>query len=103
VGELHITLEGLRESAKGLACEVLDRNDLDLRLTERLLFLVRLLTQWWEQFEPLRERLGENPDFPLGILLKDARLLHVNSGLYELQTARISEELLKRVAVEESM
>jgi alkylation response protein AidB-like acyl-CoA dehydrogenase len=103
VGELHITLEGLRESAKGLACEVLDRNDLDLRLTERLLFLVRLLTQWWEQLEPLRERLGENPDFPLGILLKDARLLHVNSGLYELQTARISEGLLKRVAVEESM
>lgn len=103
VGELHITLEGLRESAKGLASEVLDRNDLDLRLTERLLFLVRLLTQWWEQFEPLRERLGENPDFPLGILLKDARLLHVNSGLYELQTARISEKLLKRVAVEESM
>ena len=103
VGELHITLEGLRESAKRLACEVLDRNDLDLRLTERLLFLVRLLTQWWEKLEPLRERAGENPDFPLGILLKDARLLHVNSGLYELQTARISEELLKRVAVEESM
>jgi alkylation response protein AidB-like acyl-CoA dehydrogenase len=103
VGELHITLEGLGEFAKGLACDVLDRNDLDLRLTERLLFLVRLLTQWWEQLEPLRERLGENPDFPLGILLKDARLLHVNSGLYELQTARISEELLKRVAVEQSM
>jgi alkylation response protein AidB-like acyl-CoA dehydrogenase len=103
VGELHITLEGLRESAKGLACEVLDRNDLDLRLRERLLFLVRLLTQWWENLEPLRERVGENPEFPLGILLNDARLLQVNSGLYELQTARISEELLKRVAVEESM
>jgi alkylation response protein AidB-like acyl-CoA dehydrogenase len=103
VGELHITLEGFRESAKGLACEVLDRNDLDLRLKERLLFLVRLLTQWWKNLEPLRERVGENPDFPLGILLKDARLLQVNSGLYELQTARISEELLKRVAIKESM
>ena len=99
VAELHITLEGLRESAKGLACEVLDRNDLDRRLTERLLFLVRLLTQWWEQLEPLRERVGQNPGFPLGILLRDARLLDVNRSLYELQTARVFEELLKRVAV----
>ena len=103
VAELHITLEGLRESAKGLACEVLERNDLDLRLTERLLFLVRLLTQWWEQLEPLRERLGEDPGFPLGILLKDAHLLDVNRRLYELQTVRVFEERFKRVAVQESM
>jgi alkylation response protein AidB-like acyl-CoA dehydrogenase len=103
VAELHITLEGLRESAKGLACEVLERNDLDLRLTERLLFFVRLLTQWWEQLQPLRERLGEDPGFPLGILLKDARLLDVNRSLYDLQTVRIFEARLKRVAVEESI
>jgi alkylation response protein AidB-like acyl-CoA dehydrogenase len=98
VAELHVTLEGLREYAKGLASEVLHRNELDVRLNERLLFLVRLLTEWWDRLAPLRESFGQNPTFPLGILLKDAALLHVNRRLYELQTARVSEAILKRAA-----
>jgi alkylation response protein AidB-like acyl-CoA dehydrogenase len=94
--ELHIALKGLREFSRTLACEVLDRNDLDTRLTERLLFAVGLLTQWWERFEQLRQGISETPKFPLGILLKDARLLNVSGQLYELQKARVAEELLNK-------
>ena len=94
VGELHITLEGLREFSRKLACEVLDRNDLDERLTERLLFAVGMLTQWWERFEQLRQVVSEIPEFPLGILLKDARLLNVSSQLYQLQKTRVAKTLL---------
>jgi alkylation response protein AidB-like acyl-CoA dehydrogenase len=96
VAELHITLEGLREFSKNMACEVLGRTNLDTRLNERLLFAVGLLTQWWERFEELRQGLSETPPFPLGILLKDARLLGVNRNLYALQTARVAEALINK-------
>jgi alkylation response protein AidB-like acyl-CoA dehydrogenase len=94
VAELHVMLEGLREFSRSLACEVLDRNGLDRRLRERLLFFVRLLAQWWDLFGPLAERFTGDPPFPLGILLADARLMDVNRQLYELQTARVAEGLL---------
>ena len=103
VAELHITLEGLREFSKGLACEVLDRTELDTRLTERLLFVAGLLTQWWDRFQPLVKGVSEIPEFPLGILLKDAQLLNVGSQLYELQKARVAEKLIERVTAGESM
>ena len=96
VAELHIALEGLREFSRGMACEVLDRTELDMRLTHRLLFTVRLLTEWWNHLRKLRKTVGTIPPFPLGILLKDARLLDVNRSLYDLQTARVFEELLKK-------
>ncbi len=96
VAELHITLEGLREFSKGLACEVLDRTGLDARLTERLLFVAGLLTQWWDRFQQLRKGVSEIPEFPLGILLKDAQLLNVGSQLYELQKARVAKTLLEK-------
>ncbi len=103
VAELHITLEGLREFSKGLACEVLDRTDLDARLTERLLFAAGLLSHWWDRFQQLRQGISDIPEFPLGILLKDARLLNVGSQLYELQKTRIAEKLIERVTAGESM
>jgi len=103
VAELHITLEGLREFSKGLACEVLDRTDLDARLTERLLFVAGLLRHWWDRFQQLRQGVSEIPEFPLGILLKDAQLLNVGSQLYELQKARVAEKLIERVTAGESM
>jgi alkylation response protein AidB-like acyl-CoA dehydrogenase len=96
--ELHITLEALREFSRGLACEALHRTDLDIRLTKHLLFTVRLLTEWWDQSQQLREMAGATPPFPLGILLKDARLLDVNRNLYQLQTARVFDDLIKGVA-----
>jgi alkylation response protein AidB-like acyl-CoA dehydrogenase len=94
VAELHIALEGLREFSRKMACEVLDRNELDTRLMERLLFGVGLLTQWWERFDDVRQGISETLPFPLAILLKDARLLDVNKNLYALQTARIAEALI---------
>ena len=94
--ELHIMLTGLREFSRGLACEVLQRTDLDMRLTKHLLFTVRLLTECWDQLQRLRETVVTTPPFPLGILLKDARLLEVNRSLYQLQTARVFEDLLKK-------
>ncbi len=97
VAELHITLEGLGEFARGLACEVIERTDLDRRLTERLLFTVGLLTEWWELFERIRQGLAENLPFPLGILLQDARLLTVSGQLYELQKSRVAANLLEGV------
>ncbi len=97
VAELHITLEGLAEFSRTLACEVLDRTELDRRLTERLLFAVGLLTQWWERFGELRQSLAEDPPFPLGILIKDASLLNVSGQLYELQKARVAKNLLEEV------
>jgi alkylation response protein AidB-like acyl-CoA dehydrogenase len=103
VAELHITLEGLREFSKGLACEVLDRTDLDARLTERLLFTAGLLRDWWDRFQQLRKGVSEIPAFPLGILLKDAQLLNVGSQLYDIQKARVAERLLERVTAGESM
>jgi alkylation response protein AidB-like acyl-CoA dehydrogenase len=96
VAELHIMLEGLREFSRRLACEVLRRNDLDMRLTKRLLFTVRLLTEWWDQLHELRETIGAAPRFPLEILLKDARLLDVNRNLYQLQTDRVFKDLLEK-------
>jgi alkylation response protein AidB-like acyl-CoA dehydrogenase len=95
VAELHIMLEGLREFSRGPACEALNRDKLDRRLKERLLLFVRVLTQWWDLLGPLGEGGGENPAFPLRILLRDARLMDVNRQLYDLQTARIAEGLLK--------
>jgi len=103
VAELHITLEGLREFVKGLACEVLDRTDLDARLTERLLFAADLLRDWWDRFQRLRKGVSEIPAFPLGILLKDAQLLNVGSQLYKIQKTRVAERLLERVTAGESM
>ena len=103
VAELHIALEGVREFSRGLACEVLDRTDLNARLTERLLFLGGLLRDWWGRFRQLREGVSEIPAFPLGILLKDARLLDVGSQVYEIQKARVADKLLERVTAGESM
>jgi isovaleryl-CoA dehydrogenase len=103
VAELHVTLEGLREFSKGLACEVLDRTELDARLTERLLFAAGLLAQWWDRFQLLVKGVSEIPEFPLGILIKDAQLLNVGSQLYELQKARVAETLIDRVTAGESM
>jgi alkylation response protein AidB-like acyl-CoA dehydrogenase len=96
VAELHVTLEGLREFTRGLACEVLDRDGLDGRLLQRLLFLVRVLNQCRDELAPLRERVGDTAGFPLGILLKDARLLDVGRQLYELQTSRLFNALFEK-------
>ena len=103
VAELYIALEGLREFSKGLACEVLDRTDLDTRLTERLLFAASLLGDWRDRFQKIREGVSEIPAFPLGILLKDAQLLNVGSQLYEIQKARVAEKLLEKVTAGESI
>ncbi len=97
VAGLHVTLEGLRECARGLACEVLDRDELDGRLIRRLLFLVRLLNQCRDELVPLCEKVGGTAGFPLGILLEDARLLDVGQGLYEVQTARLFDTLFAQV------
>lgn len=94
--ELHISLEGLREFSRGLACEVLRRTDLDTRLTNHLLFAMRLLKEAWDQLQLLRETALATPPFPLGILLKDARLLEVSRTLYELQTARVFGALFRK-------
>ncbi len=64
LAELHITLEGVRELSRGLACEVLERTDLDSRLTERLLFVAGLLRDWWNLFQEIREGISEIPLFP---------------------------------------
>lgn len=96
LAELHVMLEGLREFARAWACEVLGRVGLDDRLTERLLFSAGLLSRWWDRFQPLLRGLSEIPPFPLGILLKDAQLLKVGAQLYELQTARVAEALLRK-------
>ena len=101
VADLHIALESLREFSRGLACEVLDRTDLDARLTERLLFVASLLRDWWDRFQQLRKGVSEIPAFPLGILLKDAQLLNVGSQLYEIQKARVGEKLLRPVTAGE--
>jgi len=101
VAELHIALESLREFSRGLACEVLDRTDLDARLTERLLFVASLLRDWWDRFQQHRKGVSEIPAFPLGILLKDAQLLNVGSQLYEIQKTRVGEKLLQRVTAGE--
>ena len=61
-----------------------------------ILFAVGLLTQWWERFEQLRQDDSEIPEFPLGILLKDARLLNVSGQLYELEKARVAKTLLNK-------
>jgi isovaleryl-CoA dehydrogenase len=98
VAGLHVTLEGLREFASGLACEVLDRDELDRRLIRRLLFLVRLLNQCRDELVPLCETVGGTAGFPLGILLEDARLLDVGKGLYELQTGRLFDTLVEKVS-----
>jgi alkylation response protein AidB-like acyl-CoA dehydrogenase len=103
LAELHITLEGVREVSRVLACEVLNRTDLDARLTERLLFLGGLLRDWWDRFQPIRKGVSEIPAFPLGILLKDAQLLNVGSQLYEIQKTRVAEKLIERVAAGDSM
>jgi isovaleryl-CoA dehydrogenase len=103
VAELHIALEGVREFSRGLACEVLDRTDLNVRLTERLLFLGGLMRNWWAGFQQIREGVAEIPEFPLGILLKDARLLDVGSQLYEIQKSRVAEKYIERVTAGESM
>ncbi len=96
VALLHVQIEGLREVAKGAACEVLGRSSLDRRLTERLLFLGSFLHQWWERFERFFQKARIEKDPSLSILLQDARLLHVGRRLQDLQFGRIAEDLLAR-------
>jgi hypothetical protein len=59
------------------------------------LFSTGLLSRWWDRFEQLLRGVSDIPAFPLGILLKDAGLLKVGGRLYELQTARVAEDLLR--------
>lgn len=102
LAELHITLEGLRECVKGWACEVLGGTTLDARLTERLLFSADLLKGCRDQVRQLVEGVPWARAFPLGILLRDARLLDVGGHLYELQKDRALEGLLRRIGREEN-
>lgn len=96
VAELHVTLEGLREFAGGLACEALTRDTLDRRLLQRLLFLLRLLNHCRDELASLREKVGDQTGFPLDILLDDARLLDVGRQIYELQTGRLFNTLFAK-------
>lgn len=97
---LHVQIEGLREAAKGAACEVLGRSALDRRLTERLLFLGSSLQQWWGRFERFFDKARIEKDRVLSILLQDARLLHVGRRLQDLQLGRIADDLLARARTE---
>ena len=103
VADLHIGLEGIRDVSGRLACEVLDRTSLDPRLTERLLFVAGLLRDWWDRLRALQRGVSEIPPFPLGILLKDAQLMHVGSQLFELQKTRVADKLIEKVTGGEGM
>jgi hypothetical protein len=91
----HVSLGTLRELAGQLACEVLGRTSLDQRLHERLLFLSNAFTQWWDLFERIHQRVQAEIEFPLTILIKDARLLHINRRLYDLQMDRVALRVLE--------
>jgi len=94
IAAAHVVLEGLRETTRGLACEVLQRTALDGRLLERLLFLGREFTSWWEDLQGILERHPPEPDLFFPILVRDARLLLVNQRLISLQLDRVARELL---------
>lgn len=95
IAKLHVSLEALREMARGLAAEALSRTNLDRRLLERLLFLSDGLCNWWNGFSSLAVRCGLPRDFPVGILMNDARILEVNQKLRTFQLDRIASSILE--------
>lgn len=95
IARLHVALEAFREMAWGLAAEVLSRTELNRRLLERLLFLGEGLSDWWDRFSSLANRCGLPKDFPVGILMNDARILSVNQRLRSFQLDRIALSILE--------
>ncbi|MEW6443535.1 MAG: acyl-CoA dehydrogenase family protein [bacterium] len=92
----HVQLEALREMGRGLAAEVLRGFELDGRQMERLLFLGGSLNEWWERFVPFFERVSPPRDFPVPILMNDARILKVNLLLRSVQLGRIADSMMAR-------
>lgn len=100
IASAHVTLEGLGELAGQLACEVLGRNDLDRRLTERLLYLGQGFHQWRNLLEQILRHAPSPLSPTLSILLKDAKLMDINQQLIKLQLDRVSREVIQRARQE---
>ena len=96
IARAHVTLEGLGDTAGRLACEVLHRNDLDRRLTERLLYLGHGFNQVRKRLHKIFEQASVPEKPTLSILFKDIKLMDVNQRLIALQLERVARELLQR-------
>ncbi len=93
---MHVTLEGLGDMARGLACEVLGRADLDQRLHERLLYMGSAISRWRNQLDRLVQGVPNPVMSPLlSILFQDTRLLTVNQRLTAMQLDRVAHRVLQ--------
>ena len=93
IAAAHVTLEGLREAIAGWAGEALQRDRLDGRLMQRLLFTGQAFHRLWTDIRDILTQVDPPDDPVFAILVNDARLLEINARLFALQMGRTARTL----------